>query len=232
MAAFAELFDYLHHVLVCKRAAARLARRLSHAEVSTPPTAGRRLQRQGRIEPLETLIAPLSGKAVVGFRVLIEVPGHYWMNRRVIVDFGVVGAFALRDQRGTLRVEPGPAQLIIAQACLEGLRGAGSREALREFPAEVASVLADRAQLRAEGSDPHRYEWSEYHLHAGDEVLVDGIWMSDEASGDRLSGSSSIPLLVTSRQKNELLADLRNPDRTTLRQLPARTLSDRTGDQP
>lgn len=231
MAAFAQLFDYLHHVLVCKRAAARLARRLSLAETSAPATPGQRVQRRGRIEPLETLVAPLSGKAVVGYRVLIEVPAPYWMNRRVVVDFGLVGAFVLRDTQGTLRIDPGPAQLIVAKACLEGLRGAGSPETLREFPSEVASVLADRAQLRAEGSDPHRYQWAEYHLHAGDEVLVDGVFGAAEGSGDRLGGSSSVPLLVTSRQKNELLGDLRNPSEAILRQLPAPTFSDRTGDQ-
>lgn len=230
MAAFAQLFDYLHHILVCKRAATRLARRLSLAETSAPPRAGQRVQRGGHIEPLETLVAPLSGKAVVGYRVLIEVPARYWMNRRVVVDFGVVGAFALRDEQGTLRIEPGPAQLIVAHACLEGVRGEGSLETRREFPTEVASVLADRAQLRAEGSDPHRYQWAEYHLHAGDRVIVDGIF-GDNDGDDRLSGTSAVPLLVTSRQKSELLSDLRNPSEAVLRQLPAHTFSDRTGDQ-
>lgn len=232
MAAFTQLFDYLHHILVCKRAAARLARRLSLAEASASPRAGQRVQRWGRIEPLETLVAPLSGKAVLGYRVLIEVPARYWMNRRIVVDFGVVGAFALRDAGTALRIEPGPAQLIVAHACLEGVRGAGTLDNRREFPTEVASVLADRAQLRAEASDPHRYEWAEYHLHAGDEVLVDGIFnAAEDEHGERLGGTSAVPLLVTSRDKNELLKDLRDPDEAVLRQLPAHTFSDRTGDE-
>jgi hypothetical protein len=235
----AYLIDRAHHALVCRRRSRVLARRISGLPSSPPrPDANQQLLLRGRLEPLELLLAPLSGSRVAGYRVLVEIPATSWINRRVVVDYSRMAASVFRPEGGEpLAVAGGAVDLLVEAACLEGRRRAGSVDDPQGFPDPLVTVLADRAQIRAEATDPHRYRWAEYHLHGQEELQIAGRvsrQTSDQpvaASQPELVIEAPSPderLLVTTVERQRLLEALEDPDHDWLRALPGRSRSDRS----
>ncbi len=209
---------------------------------------------RGRLEPRELLLTPLSGSRVVGYRVLIEILAAYWMNRRVLVDFGRLASctFHPRDGGDAVTITASSIQLLVEEPCVEGRRAGGSDDEPRAFPEEVASLLADQAQIHAEARDVRRYRWAEYHLHGDEEIAMEGVvdpGVSDpdaprspaepgtpadasslDAAGPRLVGVGDRPLWVTTVPHDDLFAALVEPDEHWLRAVPRQPLGDRTTD--
>lgn len=216
MSLFAELLDIAHHRWVCQKKSKLLLRRFD-SELTQSVV--------GEATVDETLIAPLSHSRVLGYRIIIEIPAHYWMNRRVVVDCTKVAPFELKTTEGqTLHVDTPFCHLINPKPCLKGVRAAAGDESQR-FPEEVAQVLADRAQLKAEASDTKRYEWMEFHLH-GDEEL----WLNGVVSDEKISGDPHHPLILSTIPPDELKKNILKPDRKWLRMLPHKTVNDRSSD--
>lgn len=234
MSLLAEIADRLHFSLACKRAARQVQRRLAATlPAPTLPPQLERLQLVGKVVEPQWVVAPLTGAQVVGYRILIETVGRYWMNRQVLVDHCVVGDFFLRGEGGKHFVKGSNARLIAEESCFSGRRTGGSVDQPKAFPEQVVAVLADRAQFRAEVQDGRHYRWHEYHLHEGDEVFVDGSsgyeMLEEGGEGTPCAmGASDRPLLLSRIPRDELLRNLSAPDEAVMRALPRMiSLSDR-----
>ncbi len=256
MSLLAYLVDRAHHALVCRRRGRALARRLSALSTTIErPARDARVMIRGRFEPRELLVAPLSASRVVGYRVLVEIPAASWINRRLIVDYSRMasGVLHVEGLSEPLAVSGGAVDLLVETPCLEGRRRAGSAEDPQAFAEPIATVLADRAQIRAEATDPHRYRWAEYHFHGDEVVQLAGrliqrreAELSDEVGdevGDQerarggetsswgiqgLAEQVGERLLVTTVARGRLLKALDDPDQAWLRALPGRAQSDRS----
>lgn len=235
MSLLAYLIDRAHHALVCRRRGRALARRLSALQTRVDePVAGARVLLRGRFEPQELLVAPLSASRVTGYRVLVEIPAASWINRRLIVDYSRMAAGVLHPEgrrEQPLAVSGGAVDLLVEAPCLEGRRRAGSAEDPQAFADPIASVLADRAQIRAEATDPHRYRWAEYHFHGDEPVQLAGR-LTPRTEGETpswgIEGGVGERLLVTTVERGRLLEALDDPDQAWLCALPGRAQSDRS----
>ncbi|MBW2732120.1 MAG: hypothetical protein JRH20_06975 [Deltaproteobacteria bacterium] len=223
MSVLAQIADRLHFSFICASAARRVQRRVAASRPEgSAPLAGAPLQLHGKVADAEWVEAPLTGARVVGYRVLVETIGHYWMNRRVLVDHCVVGDFTLEGAGGAHRVRGEHGRLIVADPCSQGRRAGGSAEEPKGFPDAVSAVLANRVQVRLEAQDPRHYRWHEYHLHEGDEVFVDGAW-EHKGEGNaplNIAGARARPLLVSNIPREVLLRDLSAPNEALMRVLP------------
>jgi len=177
MSLLGQLLDYANHLVVCRRGTRALSRRLEALPTTlVGAKTGAPLFVRGHLKPHELLVTPLSGSRVVGYRVVIEVPSRYWVNRRVLVDFCRLAPSTLEPSDGGDAVELAGTsiQILVEKPCIEGRRAGGTAEEPKGFPKEVVAVLADQAQIRADARDTKPYRWGEYHLHGDEEVWIEG----------------------------------------------------------
>ncbi len=250
MSLLAQLLDYANHLVICRRGTRALSRRLEALPTTlVGAKTGAPLFVRGHLKPHELLVTPLSGSRVVGYRVVIEVPSRYWVNRRVLVDFCRLAPCTLEPSDGGDAVELAGTsiQILVEKPCIEGRRAGGTAEEPKGFPKEVVAVLADQAQIRADARDTKPYRWAEYHLHGDEEVWIEGaladatvpdgealdaslLGTSAKPGTSRLMGIGERPLWLTTLSRDALFAALIDPDEHWLRALPRHPLSDRTMD--
>jgi hypothetical protein len=126
---------------------------------------------QGRARALETLVAPLSGKQVIGYRVRVERIYRGANNAPTYapqVEETRVADFEVEDSTGNALVRASGSRMVLE---LESQSKTGLFK--RGLPATVDALL-DAHGVEREVLIPGEYRWSEWLLEAGETVFAYG----------------------------------------------------------
>lgn len=173
------------------------------------------LQAQGTVQAIATLQAPLSGRPVVGYRLVIEQVERTEIEWTTLVDTQRFNPFRLVDESDAALVDPSCAQLFlrprrtliddVLKLQTPVLAGLLQREGISS-----TTLVAARA-LRA----------TEYTLAAGDPLFLHGLGQRHfdptvEPQNYRAApttlhvrGSGAVPLLLADCRRGDLLTTLR-----------------------
>ena len=174
---------------------------------------------QGRARPLELLRAPLSGAAVIGFRVKVEHLGRSRRSRwTTLVDVSEVAPFEVEDSTGRALVRPTESQLLLE---LETIKESGF---FTSAPPELEELLQRHGETSRGFVLQKKLRWSEYLLEPGEQVFACGKARREpdpgaEGGGFReaptrlvLEAPEEGPMLIADRLPGRLLRALEHAD--------------------
>jgi hypothetical protein len=181
----------------------------------TPTTPASQVQEghvevQGRIVPLGTVRAPVTGKDVVHLRVEIQEerrPDHFVTVREEERRL----PFLLEDASGRVRVVPEKAELLYA-------RDAFSEPVRLPDASDEVRALVLRTGLDPDATGNHRVRVALTYLEPGDELWVCGAAHAGQGGIPVIAGgvSRELPFLISDHREALVLDRLRRQERASL----------------